>query len=165
MKNELLSKCISEYDAQMRLRARAICGDRNIGDDIWHDAVIKIISSYDDKDVDYTNIKALFNKAILHAFIDRKRRSSNLDDASELNFKDEMFIDNPSVEKHLEIQDVIEYLNNFNIKYRNIFLLSIFGYDHRSISEMYSESYDNIRKITSRVRIELKRKFKHDKCK
>lgn len=161
MKNELLSKYISENDAAMRSRARAVCGDRNIGDDVWHDAVIKIITAYDDKDVDYSNIKALFNKAILHAFIDRKRKLSNLESATELNYRDEMFIENPSIDKHLEIQDIIEYLNNFNIRYRNIFLLNIFGYDHRTISEMFSESYDNIRKITSRVRIELKRKFKN----
>ena len=148
----------------MRTRARVMCGNNSLGDDIWHDAVVKIITTYNYKDIEKSNIPGLLYSAISSSFIDSKRKNGMTDKCVELKYAEQEIVDGGfNVFKKFLIKDVVVFLESINHKHRDIFLMYVFGMDKSEISILLGESSENVRKIIFRVRNKIKHIFKNER--
>jgi DNA-directed RNA polymerase specialized sigma24 family protein len=162
MPNTKLTITISEMDSQMRNKARLLCGDRVLGDDIWHDAVLKLLTSYAEREVEDTNIPGLLYSALYSCFMDAKRKDGTTARCVELKHAEQEIVDNGySVYGKLAIGEIVAYLDHFNRKHRDIFLMSVFGMDNASIAIVLDEKQENVRKVIFRVRAKIKKEFKN----
>ena len=164
MPNKALIETISAIDSKMRSKARMICGDKNLGDDIWHDAVLKVLTTYDCREVDDINIPGLLYSTIISSFIDNKRKNGMTDKCVELKYAEQEIInsDNSIYDKFV-IGDVLKFLDSINQLHRDIFLMSVFGMDNASIAIILGESNENVRKVIFRVRSKIKHTFKNER--
>ena len=161
MVDNKLTSTISEMDSKMRNRARMICGNSQLGDDIWHDAVLKLLTTYSDKEIDHTNIPGLLHTTLVTSFIDSKRKNGICMNSVELQYAEQEVIDTDNIiYTRLEIADILKHLESFNRMHRDIFLMSVFGMDNESISVALNEKKENVRKIIFRVRAKIKKEFK-----
>ena len=151
-------------DSQMRTKARLVCGDRSLGDDIWHNAVLKILTSYNDRTIENKNVPGLLYSAIVSSFMDNKRRNGISMNCTELKYAEQEIVDNEkSILSFLSIKDILSFLDTINHKHRDIFLMNAFGMDNVSISYLLGESLENVRKIVVRTRNKIKTIFKDER--
>lgn len=164
MTHDKLLETISSLDGSMRTRARQMCGDIDLGDDIWHDTVIKILTTYIGPELIDKNISGLIYSTMLSVFLDHKKKRSISDKCVELKFAEQEIVDNDyAIYGKLAVHGILDYLNSINDKHRNVFLMSVFGMDNDSIAKQLSESNENVKKIVHRTRSKIKNLFKNER--
>lgn len=160
MTNNELLHAISSLDSKMRAKAHAMCGSQSLGDDIWHDAVLKILTSYKDREAEDLNIAGLMYSALYSCFMDNRRKNGMTETRVDLKYAEQEVLDNGySVYSRLEIGEIQSYLSTLNKKHSEIFLMGVFGMDNKSISDKTGESVENVRKIIFRIRKKIKSNF------
>jgi RNA polymerase sigma factor (sigma-70 family) len=164
MTHDKLINAITSMDQKMRTKARMMCGGSKLGDDIWHDAVLKLLTTYKDREIHDKNMNGLIYSVMVTSLMDYKRKNGFSDRCVELKFAEEEIINHDySIYAKLTIGEILDYLDTIQEKHRNIFLMSVFGMDNDSISEEMRESKENVRKIIQRVRAKIKINFKNEK--
>jgi len=164
MTHDKLMDTITSLDSSMRTRARLMCGDANLGDDIWHDTVIKLLTTYGSRELEDTNISGLIYSTMLSTFLDNRRKRNISDKCVELKFAEQEIVDNEySLYTRLAVYDILKYLDSINLKHRDIFLMSVFGMDNESIAEMLEEPRENVKKVVFRTRSKIKNLFKNER--
>lgn len=151
-------------DEQMRKRAYAICRNKQNGDDAWHNAVIKLLNKYNDDNLEDTNLAGLLHSALITCIIDLKRTTMVQKNSVELKYAEQLIVnDEYKYYNSMQVAEIMEYLGSVGSRDREIFLMVMFGMDSKSVSEITTESNDNVRKIVSRLRSKIKNKFKNER--
>jgi RNA polymerase sigma factor (sigma-70 family) len=162
--SQKLITTISEMDSIMRRRAYAICRNKYDGDDAWNNAVLKLLTGYNSENLDETNLPGLLHSALMHCIIDLKRLNGVDANSVELKYAEELMVNNEyEYYNSMQVEEIMTYLNSFGDRDRGIFLMTMFGMDSKAVSDDTGESRENVRKIVSRVRSKIKKKFKYEK--
>lgn len=161
---EHLKEELSKQDAKFRMIARGMCRSSSIGDDLYHNSVLKVL------ELSLLGIEIRDLKKILYSIMTTTRldmlRNFNNSKTQSLEAETLDAIVNSNAESTEETRDLLRRALSFisrieNDVDREIFLSYINGVKIRSISSVYNISANTVKSKIRRTRIALKKYLNH----